>query len=160
MQRAGDVDLNKLIGKSVTNARNERIGEIESVIVDSSGSVRAVVVGVGGFLGIGERDVAVTWESLTLSPDRDKVSLNTTSDDLRNMPEYTYQDRARRRTVFADQHYDRRDTATMPRTTTGEADDLLPSGCRITPRPHAAADDDHAARLQPEGLHRARAPGW
>jgi hypothetical protein len=54
----------KLIGTRVVSANNESIGDINDVIVDRNGQAIAAVVGVGGFLGIGEKDVAVPFKSL------------------------------------------------------------------------------------------------
>jgi sporulation protein YlmC with PRC-barrel domain len=53
-----------LIGTRVVSSNNESIGDINDVIVDRNGQVMAAVVGVGGFLGIGEKDVAVPFNSL------------------------------------------------------------------------------------------------
>jgi sporulation protein YlmC with PRC-barrel domain len=53
-----------LIGTRVVSANNESIGDINDVILDRNGQVMAAVVGVGGFLGIGEKDVAVPFKSL------------------------------------------------------------------------------------------------
>ncbi len=54
----------KLIGTRVISSNNESIGDINDVIVDRNGQAIAAVVGVGGFLGIGEKDVAVPFNSL------------------------------------------------------------------------------------------------
>ncbi|WP_353622801.1 PRC-barrel domain-containing protein [Aliirhizobium terrae] len=51
--------MSDLEGKRVYGAGNESIGPINDVLVSQNGSVNAVVVGVGGFLGIGEKNVAV-----------------------------------------------------------------------------------------------------
>jgi sporulation protein YlmC with PRC-barrel domain len=59
MWRASQLD-----GVDVYNQNNERIGEVDDVLVDKSGKVEAVVIGVGGFLGIGERNVAVPFNAL------------------------------------------------------------------------------------------------
>jgi hypothetical protein len=56
--------LSKLVGVSVTGLDHNRIGEIEEVLVDRHGKARAVVVGVGGFLGIGEKSVAVPFDTV------------------------------------------------------------------------------------------------
>src|SRR6478609_6969685 len=53
-----------LIGTRVVSSNNESIGDINDVIVDRNGQVMAAVVGVGGFLGIGEKNVAVPYDSL------------------------------------------------------------------------------------------------
>jgi sporulation protein YlmC with PRC-barrel domain len=54
----------KLIGVNVYNDNNDKIGEIEELIVDKSGKVDNVIIGVGGFLGMGEHYVAVTMDKL------------------------------------------------------------------------------------------------
>lgn len=54
----------KLVGLGVYGPNNERIGDINEVIVDQQGKVDAIVIGVGGFLGIGEKDVAVPFKSV------------------------------------------------------------------------------------------------
>jgi len=54
----------KLEGVNVYNQNNEKIGDISEVLVNRQGQVEAVVIGVGGFLGIGERDVAVPYNAL------------------------------------------------------------------------------------------------
>jgi hypothetical protein len=54
----------KLIGTTVVSANNEAIGDVNDVVVDRDGRALAVVIGVGGFLGIGEKDVAVQMSAL------------------------------------------------------------------------------------------------
>jgi hypothetical protein len=54
----------KLIGTRVVSANNESIGDINDVIVDRNGQAVAAVVGVGGFLGIGEKAVAIPFNAL------------------------------------------------------------------------------------------------
>jgi sporulation protein YlmC with PRC-barrel domain len=62
-----------LIGTRVVSANNESIGDINDVIVDRNGQAVAAVVGVGGFLGIGEKDVAIPFKSLEFAT-RDQVN--------------------------------------------------------------------------------------
>src|SRR5215213_7827387 len=54
----------KLVGLTVYGPNNERIGDINEVLVDRNGKVDAVVIGVGGFLGIGEKDVALPFNQI------------------------------------------------------------------------------------------------
>jgi sporulation protein YlmC with PRC-barrel domain len=54
----------KLDGVDVYNDRNEKIGDISEVLLDREGKVEAVVIGVGGFLGVGEHNVAVPFNAL------------------------------------------------------------------------------------------------
>jgi hypothetical protein len=48
----------------VYNDRNEKLGDIDEVLLDASGRVSGIVIGVGGFLGIGERNIAVPLDKL------------------------------------------------------------------------------------------------
>ena len=77
-----------LIGLTLRNPQNESIGDIDDVIVDRDGRVREVIVGVGGFLGIGEHKVAIAWDQLQFDANRDVAVVNMTKDQLRAMPEY------------------------------------------------------------------------
>ena len=60
-EAAGQWRISKLIGLNVYNNDNEKIGDISELIVDRAGKLEAVVVGAGGFLGLGQRDVAVPY---------------------------------------------------------------------------------------------------
>src|ERR1700693_3170939 len=62
--QASEIRASKLIGTTVQNAANESIGTINEVILGKDGKVAAVVVGVGGFLGMGEHEVAMNFDSL------------------------------------------------------------------------------------------------
>lgn len=82
-----------LMGAKVRSAADEDIGDVNDVLFDMQGNARAVVVGVGGFLGIGEKSVAIPFERLTVSrPDANdddiQVSLETTKDELNAAPEF------------------------------------------------------------------------
>jgi len=69
----------KLIGLNVYNEQNEKIGSIVQLMVNKQGTIDSVVIGVGGFLGMGERDVAVKFSDLKWSnePVRSTSSSNT-----------------------------------------------------------------------------------
>jgi sporulation protein YlmC with PRC-barrel domain len=64
-EAAGQWRTSKMIGLNVYNKDNEKIGDISELIVDRSGKLEAVVVGVGGFLGLGEHDVAIPYGQVT-----------------------------------------------------------------------------------------------
>jgi sporulation protein YlmC with PRC-barrel domain len=57
----------KLIGLNVYDQQNEKIGDIKELMVDKEGKIEQVAIGVGGFLGMGEHDVAVKWADLKFS---------------------------------------------------------------------------------------------
>jgi len=64
----------KVIGLSVYNDQNEKIGSIKDLMLDKSGKIESAVIGVGGFLGMGERDVAVKFSELKWSDEPVKSS--------------------------------------------------------------------------------------
>ena len=63
-EKPGQWRASKLKGLDVYNNSNEKIGDIREVLLDQSGKAEAVVIGVGGFLGIGERDVALPFSEI------------------------------------------------------------------------------------------------
>ena len=63
-EATGQWRTSKMIGLNVFNNSNEKIGAISELIVDRSGKLQAAVVGAGGFLGLGERDVAVPYDQI------------------------------------------------------------------------------------------------
>jgi sporulation protein YlmC with PRC-barrel domain len=79
--REGEWRASKLVGVNVYNDANEKIGDINDVILDKAGKVENVVLGVGGFLGMGEHYVAVAYDKLKWSnePPRSTTASTTTS---------------------------------------------------------------------------------
>jgi PRC-barrel domain len=105
----------KLIHLNVYNNQNEKIGDIKELMIDKNGKIDVVAIGVGGFLGMGERDVAVKFDQLKWSNEPVKSSgsnppattgsaqsqprdrnypdhavLNATKDQLKAMPQFDY----------------------------------------------------------------------
>ncbi len=60
----GDWRASKIAGLSVYNEKNESVGSINDLLTDKSGNIKAVVIGVGGFLGVGEHLVAVPFDKV------------------------------------------------------------------------------------------------
>ena len=100
---AGDWRASKLIGQTIRNAANETIGDINDLIVDGSGKISSVIVGVGGFLGIGEKNVSMAFDKLSFSRDANNavvVTASATKESLQSAPEYQFPDeRAARSTT-------------------------------------------------------------
>jgi sporulation protein YlmC with PRC-barrel domain len=63
----GDWRASKLVGLRVYNEANENVGSINDLLTDKSGNIKAVVIGVGGFLGMGEHLVAVAFDKVKFS---------------------------------------------------------------------------------------------
>jgi sporulation protein YlmC with PRC-barrel domain len=77
----GDWRASKMVGLSVYNNNNESIGSINDLLTDKSGNIKAVVIGVGGFLGVGEHLVAVAFDQIKFvsEPVASTTSSNTSS---------------------------------------------------------------------------------
>jgi sporulation protein YlmC with PRC-barrel domain len=78
--------------QDVYNRSNDKIGEVMDVLVGKDGQVQAAIVGVGGFLGAGEKDVAVSFNSIKQTKKDDKVylTMDTTKDALKKAPGFKY----------------------------------------------------------------------
>ncbi|WP_376987208.1 PRC-barrel domain-containing protein [Bosea sp. R86505] len=63
----GNWRASKLMGVDIYGPGNEKVGDVTEVLIDSSGKITGVTVGVGGFLGIGTKDVAVKFEEVNWS---------------------------------------------------------------------------------------------
>ncbi len=76
----------------VYDSDNNKLGDIKDVLVDHSGKVTALIVGVGGVLGAGEKDVAVPFEAVKKTTKNNDVylTLGATKDDLKSAPGLKY----------------------------------------------------------------------
>src|SRR6185437_13386233 len=63
----GDWRASKVVGLNVYNEQNENVGSINDLLMDKSGSIKAAVISVGGFLGMGSRYVAVAYDKIKFS---------------------------------------------------------------------------------------------
>ena len=80
-EKPGQWRASKLEGLDVYNNNNEKIGDISELLVDDNGQIQAVVIGVGGFLGMGEHDVAVPFDQIKFvnEPRAAATASNTTT---------------------------------------------------------------------------------
>ncbi len=102
MMFSTDADMNKLIGTNIKNTAGDTVGEVKSVHVDAKGKISNVIVGVGGFLGVGDREVALKWSDLSVTDDGKKVTTSLSKETLKALPEYKYKQATWRGTVFRD----------------------------------------------------------
>jgi len=97
--QADEMRASKLIGTKVVNTANETIGDINEIILGKDGKVAAVVLGVGGFLGMGEREVAVDFNSIRKARDSNNnlvLTMDATKDSLKAAPAWRWEDTAKR----------------------------------------------------------------
>jgi sporulation protein YlmC with PRC-barrel domain len=146
VQPPSDVSAQRLIGRTVRNQQDESVGDVNAVMITPDGAVSAVIVGVGGFLGIGERDVAIRWQDLQVRNDGDEVRTSLSKDDVRALPEYRYGPDQRRGTVF---------TQSAPSTPR----DATPATADATrPQPPQQQQQTQGARIAPETAPRTVGP--
>ena len=94
-QEADEWRSSRLVGMAVYNGANERVGDINDLLFDENGQIEHAVIGVGGFLGIGEKLVAASFKDLSIQREQDgsvRVTMNTTKEALQNAPEFKYED--------------------------------------------------------------------
>lgn len=115
-QSETQVSANDYIGKSIYNGENESIGDVNDLILEDNGGIVAAVVGVGGFLGLGEKNVALPIDKVTMARDAksNEVRLTTTetAEALKAAPEFK---------SLADMKAAGTDTTTTSSTTTDPA---------------------------------------
>jgi len=75
-----------IIGKSVFNENDEKIGDVSDVVIASDGRTMYLLIGAGGFLGMGARNVAVPFDRFERSEDRILLS-GYSKEQLQNLPE-------------------------------------------------------------------------
>ncbi|MBN8182044.1 PRC-barrel domain containing protein [Roseibium aggregatum] len=87
-----ELTADDLEGATIYDANDEDIGEIDSLIVSQDGTIEKVILDVGGFLGIGEREVAVTFDELQIIRNEDgsdlRVYVGATKEELEAQPDY------------------------------------------------------------------------
>jgi sporulation protein YlmC with PRC-barrel domain len=78
--------------QDVYNPSNTKIGKVMDVLVGPSGQVSTVIVGVGGFLGVDEKDVAVNFSSIqkTMKDNKVYLTMDTTKEALKNAAGFKY----------------------------------------------------------------------
>ncbi len=75
---------------SVYDPSNHKIGDIDDLVINKDGTISTAVIGVGGFLGVGQKDVAIPFNDLKVASDNDKswFVLDRTKADLKNAPAF------------------------------------------------------------------------
>ncbi|WP_088345387.1 MULTISPECIES: PRC-barrel domain-containing protein [Rhodomicrobium] len=92
---ANQMLVSELTGTDVRNAAGEALGDISDIVVDGSGQPAVAIIGVGGFLGLGEKNIGVPFAALTFTQDNSNIRvarLDTTKDALQAAPSFVYAD--------------------------------------------------------------------
>jgi hypothetical protein len=90
VQTVAPEDAEAILGQRVTDANGKDLGRLVDVLVDEAGQPQAAVIDFGGFLGVGNRKVAVHWSTLHFKPSDPKrhIELDMTPDQIKAAPEY------------------------------------------------------------------------
>ena len=86
-------EATSILGRLVVGPDGKTVGRIIDLLVDDTGQPRAAVIDVGGFMGIGNRHIAVAWRSLRFAANTDgpgNISLEMTADQITGTPEYQH----------------------------------------------------------------------
>jgi sporulation protein YlmC with PRC-barrel domain len=90
---ADSVTITHWYKQNVYDPNDNKIGEIEDVLVDRSGKATGLIIGVGGFLGAGEKDVAVPFNAVQVTNKNNNkwyLVMNATKDSLKNAKGFKY----------------------------------------------------------------------
>ena len=89
-------DAEAILGQRVTDQEGKEVGRLVDVLVDVNGQPQAAVIDFGGFMGVGNRKIAVHWGALHFSPGdaKHKVTLEMTPDQIKAAPEFRNPDKA------------------------------------------------------------------
>ncbi len=77
-----------ILGRQVLDQTGKAGGRIIDVLVDQYGQTRAAVIDVGGFMGLGQRRIAVAWRGLRFNPTNGEITLLMPADQIGAAPEY------------------------------------------------------------------------
>src|SRR5438105_4068879 len=82
----GEWRTSKLVGVNVYNDSNEKLGSIDELIMNKQGKIDKVIIGVGGFLGVGQRDIAVNFDQLKFTDQPIPVTTASTTSPSGSTP--------------------------------------------------------------------------
>ncbi len=89
----GGTRISKLIGSQVYNDQNQKVGTVDDLILKHGNQIVMAVISVGGFLGIGNKLVAVPYDQLHTETNKDETKVTfpgASKDALNSMPTFTY----------------------------------------------------------------------
>lgn len=93
-QAANELRLDWVTGATVSSPDGETVGTVSDLILDrDSGQMVAAVIGVGGFLGIGEKKIAVPWARLMIDYDANQITSDLSRAEAEAAPEYVFRQR-------------------------------------------------------------------
>lgn len=92
-QQSSEMVGSWLRSTAVTSPEGDKIGDIKDFIITDDGQIEAVILSVGGFLGMGAKDIAVDYKKLDVQFDGNQIMLDMTRDQADAAPEYQYREK-------------------------------------------------------------------
>lgn len=96
------INAEELIGEDVYSIDGEDIGDISTLMVGSDGQIRNVIVSFGGFLGMGEKEVALPWDRFTVGPEGEQITVDVTEAEIEAMPDFDWPEEYETGTLLRD----------------------------------------------------------
>lgn len=83
-------EATSILGRQVRDPEHRVLGRIVDVLVDDAGQPRAAIIDLGGFLGVGDRRIAVAWRALhfAVAAGHDTITLDMTLDQIKATPDF------------------------------------------------------------------------
>ena len=83
-------EATSILGRNIRDPTGEVVGRIVDVLVDEQGQPRAAVIDYGGFMGVGNRRIAVSWRAMRFLPaaERSQITVDMTADQIKATPDY------------------------------------------------------------------------
>lgn len=95
-QAPNELRLDWITGTTVRSPDGETIGNVNDLIFDrESGEMSAAILSVGGFLGIGTKQIAVAWPELQIDYDANEITMSLTREEADAAPEYKFREQER-----------------------------------------------------------------
>jgi sporulation protein YlmC with PRC-barrel domain len=91
-QASDDMGANKLIGMKVYNPNGDEVGKVKDVLFAPDGSIKGVVLSVGGVLGIGAKPVGLQWKEIEVQPQTEAALVKFTKEQLEAAPTFQTQE--------------------------------------------------------------------
>jgi sporulation protein YlmC with PRC-barrel domain len=88
------IHASDLMGVQVTTTGGDEVGPVSDLVIDQDGQVVGIVLGVGGFLGMGEKNVAIGWDDVSITGTADELELEIgqSRESLMSAPEFETQE--------------------------------------------------------------------
>lgn len=145
-QAAHELRMDWISAATVTSPDGTEIGQVRDLIVNAeSGQMIAAIIGVGGFLGIGEKQIAVPWNQLTVNSDAQTITTELIAEEAQAAPDYVFRKRetAPAEVVTPSEHEEEGATEITVNEMETETEAALPSPEEATETEESSGTETH-----------------